>query len=74
MAYKVRRCLLRECLKKAGMNQSELAIKLNVTKQQINKYVNGSTIMTLPVAKNISAILNCSIDDLYSWTEVGKNE
>jgi DNA-binding XRE family transcriptional regulator len=30
--------------------------------------------MSLQVAKNIAAILNCNIEDLYEWIEVGNNE
>lgn len=75
LAYRVGRCLLRERLESAKMSQFELANKLGVTRQQINKYVNDHpTIMTLQVAKNIAAILNCRIEDLYEWIEVGDNE
>ncbi|MBT2215882.1 helix-turn-helix domain-containing protein [Virgibacillus dakarensis] len=75
MAYKVGRCLLRSKLQDANMSQLELATKLNVTRQQINKYVSDPpTIMTLQVAKNIAAILHCSIEDLYEWIEVGDKE
>lgn len=74
MAYKVGRCLLRELLHRADMEQLQLAHKLNVTPQQINKYVNDKQGMSLEVAKNIASILNCQMDDLYEWTEVGQNE
>lgn len=74
----VKRCLLRELLRKADMDQRELADSLNVTVQQINKYVLDKQKMSIQVAKNISSILNCTIDDLYEWEwidlEVGKNE
>ncbi|EPD52804.1 hypothetical protein HMPREF1210_01184 [Paenisporosarcina sp. HGH0030] len=74
MAYKVGRCLLRELLTAAKMEQTDLARKLNVTPPQINKYVKNKQGMSLQVAKNIAAILNCHIDDLYEWIEVGDNE
>lgn len=78
LAYKVKRCLLRELLRQADMDQRELADLLNVTVQQINKYVLDKQKMSIQVAKNISSILNCTIDDLYEWEwldlEVGKNE
>lgn len=77
MAYQVGRCLLRNRLQEARMSQNELATKMSVTRQQINKYVNASdppVIMTLPVAKNIASILRCNIEDLYEWIEVGDNE
>jgi len=60
------------------MEQRELADLLNVTVQQINKYVLDKQKMSIQVAKNIAFILNCTIDDLYEWEwvdlEVGKNE
>ncbi|UYB50140.1 helix-turn-helix domain-containing protein (plasmid) [Lysinibacillus capsici] len=78
LAYKVKRCLLRELLRKADMEQRELADLLNVTVQQINKYVLDKQNMSIQVAKNIAFILNCTIDELYEWEwvdlEVGKNE
>ncbi|GKV65465.1 MULTISPECIES: helix-turn-helix transcriptional regulator [unclassified Sporosarcina] len=74
MAYKVGRCLLREILDSKGMSQNDLAIKLNKTKQQVNKYVTGRQGMSMEVAKNISAILDCHIEDLYQWDEVSDNE
>jgi len=67
LAYKVGRCLLRSLLRKFDMTQIELADKLNVTEQQINKYVNDRQRMSIEVARNISEILNCRIEDLYEW-------
>lgn len=74
MAYKVGRCLLRELLDNAKMEQVELAKRLNVTPPQINKYVNNVQGMSYEVARNISSILNCDMKDLYEWHEVGDNE
>lgn len=60
------------------MEQTELAHRLNVTKQQINKYATGRQRMSLETAKNVAYILNCSIDDLYEWVwiddEAGQSE
>jgi DNA-binding XRE family transcriptional regulator len=78
LAYKVGRCLLSLRLKEIGMDQAELARRLKVTKQQINKYATNRQRMSLETAKNISAIINCPMEDLYEWIwteeEVGKNE
>jgi DNA-binding XRE family transcriptional regulator len=49
------------------MEQTELAFRLNVSKQQINKYVKNRQRMSLETAKNISSILGCSIEELYEW-------
>lgn len=56
------------------MTQNELADRLNITVQQINKYVMNKQKMSLPVAKNVSVVLNCKIEDLYEWIEVGYEE
>jgi transcriptional regulator with XRE-family HTH domain len=56
------------------MSQVELAERLNSSPQQIQHYVQNNRIMSLKVAKNISVILNCDIDDLYEWDEVGAKE
>lgn len=50
------------------MTQSELAARLNVTEQQVNKYVNDRQKMSIEVAKNVSYICNCRIEDLYQWS------
>lgn len=74
LAYKVGRCLLQSRLDDAHMTQQELANKMGVTKQQINKYVLDKQRMSIETAGNIAAILYCHIGDLYEWIEVGRNE
>ncbi|MGM0940321.1 MAG: helix-turn-helix transcriptional regulator [Bacillota bacterium] len=74
MAYKVGRCLLQSRLDNAVMTQQQLADKLGVTKQQISKYVLDRQKMSLQVAKNVASVLNCHIEDLYEWIEVGNKE
>lgn len=49
------------------MSQQELANRLGISKQQVNKYVKKEHVMTLKTAKNVAVILNCKIDDLYEW-------
>lgn len=56
------------------MTQVELADKLGVTVQQVNKYALDKQRMSLQVAKNIAIFLNCRIEDLYEWYEAGDNE
>ena len=74
MAFKVGRCLLRYHLEQKGMSQRELAEKLNVTQPQVNKYVRDKQKMSIQVARNIANILNCHMEELYEWIEVGDNE
>lgn len=70
----VGRCLLRDHLKRKKLTQLQLAEKLGVHEQMINKYVNDRTIMSLVTAKNIAYILDCSVDDLYIWERVSEPE
>ncbi|MEC5422357.1 helix-turn-helix transcriptional regulator [Virgibacillus sp. C22-A2] len=74
MAYLVGRCLLQKLLDQKDMEQIELAHRLNVKPPQINKYVKGKQRMSIQVAYNIAHILNCHIEDLYEWIEVGDDE
>ena len=74
LAYRVGRCLLQEKIDALDMSQVDLAKRLKVTKQQINKYATNEQKMSIRTAKNISSILNCTIEDLYEWIEVGNKE
>lgn len=67
LAYIVGKCQLQPLLDKTGMSQQELALRLGVTRQQINKYIRNKTVMSFQVAYNISLILGCSMSDLYEW-------
>lgn len=70
MTFTVHRCLLKELLHKADISQTELAELLGVRPQQIQHYVKDNPrVMSLTVAKNISVILGCQIEDLYEWVE-----
>lgn len=71
MTYQVGRCQLRDLLSKNDMTQVELAEKLSVMPQQIQHYIQNNRVMSLKIAKNISAILNCTIEELYEWIEEG---
>jgi len=71
LAYLVGKCLLLDLLNGANMTQRDLAIKLGVTEQQVNKYVRDRQRMSIQTAKNVAHILNCSMEDLYEWTVVG---
>lgn len=71
LAYKVGNCLLRSRLKERHMTQQELANRLGITVQQINKYVMNRQKMTLETAYNIANALDCYVEELYTWNEVG---
>lgn len=73
MTFLVGKCLLLNQLDKNKMTQTELAIELGVTKQQINKYVRNVQVMSYEVAYNISIILNCEMSELYEWNEAGRH-
>jgi transcriptional regulator with XRE-family HTH domain len=68
MAYRIGKCLLSERLRQVGMTQSELAERLRVSRQQVNKWATNRQGMSMETAKRIAVILNldCS-DDLYEW-------
>ena len=65
--YDVGRCLLALILYKSDMTQAELSSRTGISRSQINAYIKNKQVMSLPVAKTISAALHCGIDDLYDW-------
>lgn len=71
MAYRIGKCLLTDRLRQIGMSQLQLAEKMGVSKQQVNRWCNGRQGMTMETAKNIASIvgLYCS-DELYEWIEI----
>lgn len=68
--YDVGKCLLSDRLSDSRMTQQELADIMGVTRQQIHNYTSDNRLMTLPIAKNVAAVLHCEIDDLYEWIPV----
>lgn len=68
MAYRIGKCLLSERLDKLEMPPAELARRLGVHRQQVDKWVNERQRMSMESAKNVAAILNLDhADDLYEW-------
>ncbi|USK66268.1 helix-turn-helix transcriptional regulator [Peribacillus frigoritolerans] len=68
MAYQIGKCLLSEWLRRSGITQAELADRLGVTRQQVNKWAKNKQGMSLETAKKIVVILNLDkIDDLFEW-------
>lgn len=64
---KVEKCLLLDILKSRGMTQTELAYRIGGSKQQIGSYIRNKRVMSLQTARNIADVLNCDINDLYTW-------
>jgi DNA-binding XRE family transcriptional regulator len=75
MAFRVGKCLLRLRLKQAGINQKQLAERVDLSPQMISHFIAKRKTMSLEVAKSISIIVGCSIEDLYEWEHVrNRNE
>jgi putative transcriptional regulator len=51
--------------KNLGLTQEELAKKANITRAYLSNIESGKYNPSLEVAKNIAAILNMSIDELF---------
>lgn len=55
--------LIRE---RKGVTQADLAQKLGVTHSMVCQIERGTKTLSLPLAKEISEILGCSIEDLFA--------
>jgi len=67
LPYQVGKCLLSDRLRRKDWTQQQLAEKINVSKSTISDYVNDKRVMRVDIAKNISEVLDCDINDLYEW-------
>ncbi|HBF67707.1 MAG TPA: transcriptional regulator [Firmicutes bacterium] len=56
--------------KKAKLTQKEMADKLNVSRQSYIKYESGETEPSFETLKQISLILNTSIDELLNNSNI----
>jgi transcriptional regulator with XRE-family HTH domain len=67
MGLQFGRCRLPEHLRRSGLSQIDLAIKMGLYPSMITKYVTGEKKMSLLRAAEAAKILGCKIDDLYYW-------
>lgn len=59
--------MLKEIRKSRGLTQDELAEKLGVTKQIVSNWGREITPVTLGSAREITKVLNCTLDELSGW-------
>ena len=48
-----------------GVSQTELSKDLNITRSMLCQIERGTKALSLPLAKEITQILNCGIDELF---------
>ncbi|MEM5592775.1 helix-turn-helix domain-containing protein [Niallia circulans] len=51
------------------MKHQDLSKELNVTKQTLSNWVNGKSAPTLETAFKMAHVLNCKVDDLFTYIE-----
>lgn len=62
------RCLLSERLTELNMTPAELARRLGISRQLVDKWVNEKQRMNMESAKNVASILGLDhADELYEW-------
>lgn len=55
---------LKQCRKKAGLTQQQVAIAIMTTQQQINKYETGKQDITLQRAIELADLYHVTLDEL----------
>ena len=58
---------IRVRLAELDMKQQELSNTLNVTRQTMSLWVNGKANPTLETAFKIAKLLDCKVDDLFTY-------
>ena len=56
---------LKRLREKQGVSQITLSEKLNITRSMLCQIERGTKVLSLPLAKEITQILNCTIDELF---------
>ncbi|WP_226568197.1 helix-turn-helix transcriptional regulator [Bacillus stratosphericus] len=69
VTFKIVKCRISELCSKRGIDQTQLAAKVGLTKQHITDYVSLRNIPSIERAYNISHVLGCAPEDLYEWLE-----
>lgn len=70
MTLRMGKSLLSIRLREANVSRKKLAEKLGVTPAFITMVIAGKKHLTLERAVNIAIYLDCTVLDLYEWTEV----
>lgn len=65
---------LEEIRKKFGINQEELAAKLEVSRQTIGSLENGRYNPSITLAFKIAKLFNMSIEEIFLYEEEENNE
>lgn len=56
---------LQKLLPYSGMNKSDLADKVGVSRVMMSQYINGKSVPNIIIARKIAKALKCRIDDLF---------
>lgn len=56
--------IIRKMRTDSGISQRDLAFKLEISQSMLAQIERGTKILTVPLAKRLSAILGCTIQDL----------
>jgi len=62
------KCNIRELRKKNNLTQRQLAVSMNVSESRISIWELGKETPTLENAFKLAHILNCLVDDLYTYS------
>lgn len=56
---------LKRLREKKGVSQTDLSKELNITRSMLCQIERGTKTLSLPLAKEITQVLNCGIDELF---------
>jgi transcriptional regulator with XRE-family HTH domain len=61
------KCLLPILLKRKRMSSTDLSDKTGIKIQQLSRYINNESTMSLPTALLIAWALNVDVNEMYDW-------
>ncbi|QNG61781.1 helix-turn-helix transcriptional regulator [Bacillus sp. PAMC26568] len=73
MRYQVGKSRIPELCEKRGINQTQLAELVGISKGRVSEYVRLQYFPGVVIARNMAYHLNCAIEELYDWELVSGN-
>lgn len=74
MRIELGRCLLDDCLKKAGLTRADLVKKTGISRFRLSEYASKERDMTLATAYTIAKAIGCSEKALYQRKVVKQDD
>lgn len=61
-----------DCINDRGYKNKYVAEKIGVTQNTLSRWINNGSMPSVNKVFELAAVLNCKVDDLYTWENEDK--